>query len=262
MTNKHLVGTYRLADVRCLTHELGVHAQTTSGVNDYHGVLTLLRFLDAVLGDLDGVAAHLFVFARDAGLRREHGHARALADHLELRDGVGALEVRGHEQRRLALLLEVVRELASERGLSGTLQTRKHDDRWPGLGELQRPRLAPKDRDELLVDDLDDLLGRVERAGHFRAERALAHVARERANHADRDVGVEEGATDLANRRVDVCFAQAALSAEVAEGRGEAIGEVGEHLVPFGWGSYKSTCAPAHAVATPARASRSPSASR
>src|SRR5690606_16807631 len=50
------------------------------------------------------------------------------------------------------------------------------------------------------------------------------------------NVRVKERATDLANRRVDVCFAQAALAAQVAEGRGEAIGKIGEHQFPFGRG--------------------------
>ena len=114
----------------------------------------------------------------------------------------------------------------------------------PGLGELELPRLAAEDRDELLVDDLDDLLRRVERAADLRAKRPLAHVAGERAHHGDGNVGVEERAADLADRRVDVCLTEASLAAQVAEGRGETIGEVGEHLIPFGWGSYKSTRAP------------------
>ena len=38
--------------------------------------------------------------------------------------------------------------------------------------------LAAEDRDELLVDDLHDLLGRVQRLVDLVAERALAHLAR------------------------------------------------------------------------------------
>jgi hypothetical protein len=38
-----------------------------------------------------------------------------------------------------------------------------HHGRWR-LGECQLPGLAPEDADEFFVDDLDDLLRRVERA--------------------------------------------------------------------------------------------------
>jgi hypothetical protein len=49
--------------------------------------------------------------------RLNTGHLDALAEHLELLDGGGALHVGGDEQRLLALLLEVARELRAARRL-------------------------------------------------------------------------------------------------------------------------------------------------
>ena len=48
-----------------------------------------------------------------AGLGREDGYAGALADDLELVDGVGALEVGGDEHRLLALSLSQSASLAA-----------------------------------------------------------------------------------------------------------------------------------------------------
>ena len=59
-------------------------------------------------------------------------------------------------------------------------------------------------RDELLVDDLHDLLRRVQRLVDLVAERALAHLGGELLDDLERDVGVEQGATDLAHGAVDI----------------------------------------------------------
>ena len=93
----------------------------------------------------------------------------AFADDLKLGDGTGPLQVARDEQWRVALILQPLGELAGEGRLTGTLQTGEHDDRRRGLGEAQPARLAAEDADEFLVDDLDDLLRGVERAGHLGA---------------------------------------------------------------------------------------------
>ena len=63
----------------------------------------LAGFLDAGTGDGDGVAGRVLQFGGGARVRGEHGHAGALADHLELGDGVGALQVAGHQHGAVAL---------------------------------------------------------------------------------------------------------------------------------------------------------------
>ena len=88
--------------------------------------------------------------------------------------------------------------------------------------------LAAEDRDELLVDDLDDLLGRVQRLADLVAEGALAHAGGELLDDRQRDVGVEQGEADLADGAVDVRGGQPALAAQVLEGLGEAVGEISE----------------------------------
>ena len=97
--------------------------------------------------------------------------------------------------------------------ISCALQASEHDDRGPGLSELELTGLAAEDRHQLFVDDLDNLLRRVQRARDLRAESPLAHVAGKGAHHADRNVGVKEGAADLTDRRVDVCLTEASFAA-------------------------------------------------
>ncbi len=178
-----------------------------------------LGFFDAGTGDGDRVAGRVVQLGGGgAGVRGEDRNAGTLADHLELCDGIGALQVAGHQHGAVALRLEVLGELAGQRGLAGTLETGQHDDGGAGLREADPAGFAAQDLDELLVDDLDDLLARVQRCGDFRAEGPLADPAGEFADHRNGDVGVQEGAPDFADRGVNVRLGQAALATEVLEG--------------------------------------------
>ncbi len=78
---------------RGLLHHLGVDAEAAGGVDDHDVVQGPPGLLDAAAGDRDRVADAV------ARLGREDLDAGALADDLELVDRVGALEVRGDQQR-------------------------------------------------------------------------------------------------------------------------------------------------------------------
>ncbi len=53
-------------------------------------------------------------------------------------------------------------------------------------------------------------------------------------DHGQRDVGVEQGAPDLADGGVDIGFGEPALAAKVAESGCQSVGQAGEHGSPFG----------------------------
>ncbi len=212
---QHFVRFNGVPDGTGLRHHLRVDAQPAGGVDDDHVVLGPPRLLQGAASDRDRVA---HAIARGG---REHRHAGALAEHLELLHRVGPLQVAGDEQRGVALLLQPQRELAGERRLTGPLEAREHDHGRRGLGEPQPPRLAAEDGDELLVDDLDDLLGRVQCGRDFLAAGPLLDRRDELPHHGQRDVRLEQGDADLARGGVNVGGGQPPLPAQ----RGEDLGQ-------------------------------------
>ena len=161
---ERVVGADGLGDLPHLLHQLGVDGQAAGGVDDEH------------------------VAARGGGPRRgrpsavatgspgcgEHRHVDLAAERAQLLDGGGPLEVGADEQRVAALLLEPAGQLGRVGGLAGALEAgHQHDGgRLAGVGDLDR--LAAEGGDQLLVDDLDDLLGRVQRLGQLDADGPLA----------------------------------------------------------------------------------------
>ena len=89
----------------------------------------------------------------------KNGEAGALSDDLELGDGVGALEVGRDEERRVALVLEPLAEPARRTSSCPSLEAGQMMTVAACLAKLVRS-CPGEDRDELLLHDLDDLLGR------------------------------------------------------------------------------------------------------
>ena len=107
--------------------------------------------------------------------------------------------------------------------LAGALQARHQDHGRAGVGHRELAAGAAHQLGQLLVDDLDDLLARVEAVQHLGAEARSFSVVGERFDDFEVDVRLEQGEADLAHRRVDVGLAQLAARADVGEGRLEAV---------------------------------------
>ncbi len=226
-----LIRLHRVADVAGLLHQLLVDAQTTGGIDDH-------RVVQLLLGELDGVTRHLHRIAAGlaggghglaavglhALLRRVHRYAGAFADHLELRHRVRTLQIGRDEQRRVAGILQPISQLAGQGGLTGTLKTGEHDDRRRVLREVQRTvHTRAEHAGELLVDDLHDLLGRIQRLRHLGAERAFADAAGEGAHHVKSHIGIQQRTADLAYRAVDVGVGKLAFALQMLEGIRELV---------------------------------------
>ena len=113
--------------------------------------------LDRILGNLDRVTYAI------AWLRSKNLNTNSLTNNLKLVYCVRALQVGGYEKGCVPLILQPLRKLPGEGGLSRTLQTRKHDHgRW-FLGKIELVLLAAEDGHELFVYDLNNLLSRVQR---------------------------------------------------------------------------------------------------
>ena len=144
-----------------------------------------------------------------------------LAERLELLHRGRALHVGGDQQRPRAALAQLQRQLAGQRRLAGALQADQHDHRRASPSRLEPARLA-EHLDQLVVDDLDDLLGRVEALEDLLADRPLADPLDEALGDLEVDVGLEQRAADLLERLVDVAPRSAGPCRAAARRRPEA----------------------------------------
>ena len=192
---QRLVGLHGVADRGRLRHQHIVDTQPAGGVDDDDVEVLGLGLGQSGRGHRHrvtraGALGHGGV-GGGSGMRREHAHAGALADDLELGDRTRALQVTGHQQRGVAFAAKPVGQLAGQCGLARTLQTGQHDHRRRGLGKDQLAGLAAEDPDQFLVDDLDDLLGRVEGTGDLGSPRTLLDAADELPHHGQRNVRLQ-----------------------------------------------------------------------
>ena len=211
----------RLLDVGELGHQLLIDVEPAARVDDQHVLALGDRAVAGPRGDLHRVAVGALLVDVGAGLR---------SDLDQLVDGGGAIHVAGGDgDRRAVLLTQIASELAGRGRLAGALEARHQDDRRRPGREREIPRGAAHQLGELVGDDLDHLLARVELADHVGAERFLLDRVRERLDDLEVDVGLKQRETDLTHCRRDVVLGQRAATADVIQGRLELFGEGVEH---------------------------------
>ena len=91
----------------------------------------------------------------------------------------------------MALFNQVLGELARQSCLTRTLQTGEHDDCRRVLREVQSAGFATEDLLQFLVDNLDDLLRRVECLGNGCAPGALLDPIDEPTHDWERDISFQ-----------------------------------------------------------------------
>ena len=102
--------------------------------------------------------------------------------------------------------------------------------------EIDRPGVGAERADQLVVHDLHDHLAGRHRLDDVDADRALLHLLDEGARHVERDVGLEQRAAHLAQRRVDVGLRQRAAPRQAVEHAAKAIRQVVEQrATPQSW---------------------------
>ncbi len=114
----------RLGDLRDLLHQLLVDRQPAGRVEDDDVAAVLASLVDSVAAHADGVLRAALGVKADVEL---------LTEDLQLVDGRRPLQIRRYEHRPLALGLDLLGELRTGGGLTGTLQAGHQDDRRPGL---------------------------------------------------------------------------------------------------------------------------------
>jgi len=130
-----------------------------------------------------------------------------------------------------ARLREEAPELGGGRGLARALQAGHQDHRWDPVRELQGLRIVTAQQGHHLVaDDAQHGLVGAE-ARQDRSTHSLdADAIQELLDHAEMDVGLEQREANLAERRVDVGFAQGPLATKRPEDSLQLVAQCFEHV--------------------------------
>ena len=159
----------------------------------------------------------------------EDRHANLAAKRCQLVGSGRAVDVARGEQRRAALLLEQVGQLYGRRGLTGALQTHKHDDVGDTVAKDEFALGGAEHLGELVEHDLDDVLRRRQRLHDLCGHAALLGLGDELLDDLKVDVGLEQRHTDVAHGRGDIGLGQLALAAQAVKCVVEAIAQGIKH---------------------------------
>ncbi len=177
-------------------------------------VAVLLRMLYGCLGYIHGVCLpHL-----------EHRNVKLRADRLQLLYCGGTVNVAGGEQRALALLLHVARELCAVCGFACALQADEHHDARQLRRDVELLVLSAHQLAQLLVDNLDNHLRRGKRFEHVRARGLLRDVLYKVLDDLVADVRLQQRHAHLAHRVLHIGGGQAAFAAQLFESRIQFFG--------------------------------------
>ena len=224
-TSRISCGFGRPLDLGHLGHQRLVDMGAAGGVEDDHVMAAELGRLHGAPGDLD---------RRLAGDDRQRRHLHLLAElaQLLLRGRPPRIE-RGHQHFLVLALVKPLGDLGGGRRLAGALQADHHDDDRRRRVEVDRLAFAAEHLDQLVMDDLDDHLAGLDRLQHRRADRLLADAVGEGAHHVERDVGLEQRAANLAQRRRDVGLGQRAAAGQAVQDGAKPLLQHLEHPVSF-----------------------------
>ena len=98
------------------------------------------------------------------------------------------------------------------------MQTGHQNHRGRLRGEFEARRVLAQERNQLVADDLDDLLGGREGGEHLGPHGFNANLLDQVADYVEVDVGFEQGHANLAQGLADGFFGERALAAEGLEG--------------------------------------------
>src|SRR5207248_9851760 len=147
----------------------------------------------------------------------EAGQFELFAEGYKLVHGGGPVHIRRDQQWGAALLLQEAGQLAAGGGFARAMQADQHDATGAAL-EFQRRISRAEQLDQLVVNNFDDLLARLDALNDLLAERFALHPLDEIAHHLEIDVRIQQGQPDLAQGVADVSFGNLAQAAQVLEG--------------------------------------------
>ena len=182
--------------------------QPAGGIQEHQVVAVLFGVLNGGFGNIHGVGLpHL-----------ENGDIQLGAHGFQLLDGGGTVNVTGHQQRALALLAHIAGQLGTVGGLAGALQAHQHHHAGGFGADIQLLVLPAHEGAQLLIDDLDDHLGRGQSLQHVGPAGPVSDGLGEAFDHFIADVRLQKGHTHLAHGFLHVRRGKAALAPQLLEG--------------------------------------------
>ena len=155
------------------------------------------------------------------------------AQHPQLLDGRGAMEVAGREADGPSLPAEPPGQLGRGRGLPGPLQSHQHDDGGGHRRPLQRVLALRADQPrQLVVHDLDDLLPGRHGLEHPLAHRLLLNAVQELPRDPEVDIGLQEGSAHLPQAFPDHGFGEEPALAKTPQNPVQLPAQVFKHRCP------------------------------
>ena len=203
-------------------HQRFIDMQAARGIEQQHVKILEPRGFHRAPRDIDRL------LARDD---REGRNLRLLAEHRQLLLRGRAVDVERCHHRLLAVLFaQQLAELGGGGGLARTLQADHHDhDRRLCLQDQAFGFMPAKRFDQLVMDDLDHLLARLDRFEDFLADRLFRHRVDEAAGYRQRDIGFEQRNAHFAHGIADVLLLERAAAFQLVEHPAKAIGQIVKH---------------------------------
>ena len=147
-------------------------------------------------------------------------HTRLSAYDLQLVDRRRTINIARDQKGLFALFFQKHGELAAQRRLARALQTAHHDDRRRFVRNFQFRVRRTHQRDQLFVDDLDHLLGRVQALENFLPDRLFRYVRNEFFRHKYIDVRFQKRNAHFTHRPLDLQFRELSV-----------LGQLGKYMV-------------------------------
>ena len=119
----------------------------------------------------------------------------------------------------MALLLEHKRQLAGGGGLAGPLETHQHNHRHARRGQGDFALGAPQKLRQLIPDDFDDRLVRLQAAEDLLTHGLLTDMGNEILSHLEIDIRLQKRPSDLAEGPVDITLRKLPFSPQILKRR-------------------------------------------
>ena len=201
---QHFLRLNSITNITCLLHELSIHTQAASSINNHHVMQLRTRLSHTISGHLHRVTGGGVELTSHTRVRRKNRYTRAFTHNLQLGHRIRALQIRCYQDWGVPLTLQPLRQLTRQRGFTGTLQTSEHNNGGAALRHIDTASLPTQNTHQLLIDDLHDLLRGVQSLRHFRTKRTLLHMRNELTHHRNGDVRIQQRTPDLPHGRINI----------------------------------------------------------